>query len=165
MSIIYTDKDKCRGCYACIRACPAKAIKVEHGIAQAIEERCIVCGNCLKACVTGAKQVQNDAKMVGQLLKKNPATIAIISSSFPAALPELRPGQLVSALRKLGFSEVMEESFGAELVGRRLLRVGAGRDLEDRYDVDWRALRNLGRFACRKMMRRLDRGPGAVSIA
>ncbi|MBI4303638.1 MAG: histidine kinase [Chloroflexi bacterium] len=116
MSIVYTEREKCKGCYACIRGCPAKAIKVEEGLAQVMKERCIVCGTCLKVCATGAKLVESDIGLVWQLLGQNPSVIALLSSSFPAALPELHPGQIVTALKKLGFSEVMEDSFGAELI-------------------------------------------------
>ena len=105
MSIVYTDKENCEGCYACVRDCPAKAIKVQESLAQVMKERCIVCGNCLKVCATGAKRVESDIGVVWQLLGQYPSVIAIPSSSLPAALPEVRPGQLVTALRKLGFSE------------------------------------------------------------
>lgn len=118
MSIVYTEKEKCKGCYACVRSCPAKAIKVEEGQAQVMKERCIVCGQCLHVCVTGAKRMESDIGLVWQLTGKNLPVIAILSSSFPAAIPEFRPGQLVAALKKLGFSEVMEDSFGAELIAR-----------------------------------------------
>ena len=118
MSIVYTEREKCKGCYACIRGCPCKAIKVEEGLAQVIKERCIACGTCLQVCATRAKRVESDIGLVWQLLGQYPSVIAILSSSFPAALPEARPGQLVTALRTLGFSEVMEDSFGAELVGQ-----------------------------------------------
>ena len=118
MSIVYTEREKCKGCYACIRGCPAKAIKVEEGLAQVMKERCIVCGTCLQVCATGAKRVESDIGLVWQLLGQNVPIIAGLSSSFPAALPGIRPGQLVTALKKLGFSEVMEDSFGAELVCR-----------------------------------------------
>ncbi|MFZ7104136.1 MAG: [Fe-Fe] hydrogenase large subunit C-terminal domain-containing protein, partial [Peptococcaceae bacterium] len=119
MSIIYTEKDKCKSCYACIRSCPVKAIKVEDRLAQVIRERCIVCGNCLEVCVTGAKKVESDTSLVWQLLsQKDNYLIAVVSSSFPAAMPEVEPGSFVSALKKLGFKEVMEDSFGAELIAR-----------------------------------------------
>jgi two-component system NtrC family sensor kinase len=123
MSIVYTDREKCKGCYACIRTCPCKAIKVEEGLAQVIKERCIACGTCLQVCVPKAKQVESDIGTAWQLLTQNPNVIAILSSSFPAALLKCRPGQLVAALKKLGFSEVMEDSFGAELVSREYARL------------------------------------------
>jgi len=123
MSIVYTDREKCKACYACIRCCPCKAIKVEEGLAQVIKERCIACGTCLQVCVPKAKQVESDIGVAWQLLGQYPNVIAILSSSFPAALLKCRAGQLVAALKKLGFSEVMEDSFGAELVGREYARL------------------------------------------
>jgi len=83
-----------------------------------MKERCIACGTCLQVCVPKAKQVESDIGLVWQLLTQYPNVIAILSSSFPAALLKCRPGQLVTGIKKLGFSEVMEDSFGAELVGR-----------------------------------------------
>lgn len=49
------DPDKCRGCTACSRSCPAGAIsgtvKQPHRIDQT---KCIVCGSCREACRFGA---------------------------------------------------------------------------------------------------------------
>jgi two-component system NtrC family sensor kinase len=123
MSVVYTDREKCKGCYACIRICPCKAIKVEEGLAQVMKERCIACGTCLQVCVPKAKQVESDVGTVWQLLSGKAPVIAVLSSSFPAALLKCSAGQLVSALKKLGFSEVMEDSFAAELVAREYARL------------------------------------------
>jgi nitrogen-specific signal transduction histidine kinase/Fe-S-cluster-containing hydrogenase component 2 len=123
MSIVYTDRKKCKGCYACIRRCPCKAIRVKEGLAQVIGERCIACGTCLQVCVPKAKQVESDIGIAWQLLTQNHNAIAILSSSFPAALLKCSPWQLVAALKKLGFSEVMEDAFGAELVSREYARL------------------------------------------
>jgi len=96
---------------------------VEEGLAQVIKERCIACGTCLQVCVPKAKQVESDIGITWQLLGQYPNVIAILSSSFPASLLKCSPWQLVAALKKLGFSEVMEDSFGAELVGREYARL------------------------------------------
>jgi len=116
MAIVHTVRERCRGCYACVRNCPAKAIGVREGLAEVIKERCISCGTCVQVCMAKAKQVDSDMGLVWQLLGQYPSVIAVLSAPFPAALPEVRPRQLVTALKKLGFSEVMEDSFGAELV-------------------------------------------------
>jgi two-component system, NtrC family, sensor kinase len=118
MSIIYTEKDRCRGCYACVRVCPCKAVKVENRLVEVIPDLCVNCGSCLRVCVPHAKQIESDIGAVSQLIAGGGKVIAIPSSSFPAALPEVRPGQFVSALKKLGFSEVMEDAFGAELLAQ-----------------------------------------------
>ncbi|HEU65966.1 MAG TPA: 4Fe-4S dicluster domain-containing protein [Chloroflexi bacterium] len=118
MGFIFTMEEKCRGCYACVRSCPAKAIKVKEGIARVIDERCVACGYCINICAVGAKQARSDIDVVWKLLEQSSPVIAILSSALPAAFPGIRPKQIVSALKALGFSEVMETAFGAELVCR-----------------------------------------------
>jgi len=122
MSFIFTIEEKCQGCYACVRSCPAKAIKVKEGIAGVMSERCVACGYCISICAVGAKQAKSDIGIVWRLLGQPSPVIAIISSTLPAAFPGIRPKQMVSALKKLGFSEVMETAFGAELVYREYRR-------------------------------------------
>ena len=123
MGIIFTVQEKCEGCYACVRKCPVKAIKVKEGIARVMDERCVACGYCTNICAVGAKQARSDVETVCQLLSQSTPIIAVLSSAFPAAFPEVRPRQMVAALKKLGFSEVMEAAFGAELVCREYGRV------------------------------------------
>ncbi|TRZ52106.1 MAG: histidine kinase [Dehalococcoidia bacterium] len=123
MSVVYTEREKCKGCYTCIRNCPAKAIRVREGLAEVIKERCIACGICVQICMAKAKLAESDTGIVWQLLGGEEPVIAMLSSPFPAAFPEVRPRRLVTALKKLGFSEVMEDSFGAELVCREYARL------------------------------------------
>ncbi|MFP3899058.1 MAG: [Fe-Fe] hydrogenase large subunit C-terminal domain-containing protein [Dehalococcoidia bacterium] len=122
MGFILTIEEKCRGCYACVRSCPAKAIEVKEGIARVRDERCVACGYCTNICAVGAKQARSDIDVVWQLLAQPSPVIAVLSSVLPAAFPRIRPKQMVSALKKLGFSEVMETAFGAELVCREYAR-------------------------------------------
>jgi two-component system, NtrC family, sensor kinase len=123
LSIVHTIKEKCKGCYSCVRWCPSKAIRVENGLAEVVAERCVNCGTCLRICVPKAKVVESDIQVVRSLLSRSANVIAIPSSSFPAAFPEVRPGQLVSGLRKIGFKRVMEDAFGAEMVCRAYSRL------------------------------------------
>ncbi len=123
MSIVYTEREKCEGHYACIRNCPAKAIRVREGRTEVIKERCIDCGTCIQICTVGAKQAESDIGLTWRLLEDSPPVIAVLSAAFPAVLLGCRAGQIVSALKKLGFSEVMEVSFGAELVCREYARL------------------------------------------
>ncbi len=127
MAVIFTDKNKCKGCYACIRTCPANAIKVEEGLAEVMKDRCVACGNCVWVCSQKAKQIESDIGIVRVLLGRHPPPIACLDYSFPAAFPETRPGQLVKALLELGFSEVMEVAFGNELIAseyQKLVKAG-----------------------------------------
>jgi two-component system NtrC family sensor kinase len=125
MSMVYTQKERCKGCYACVRGCPCKAIKVENRLAEVMPDLCVNCGTCVRVCVPNAKLIESDIDVVKKLISGGSKVIAIPSSSFPAAMPSCNAGQFVGSLSKLGFSEVMEDAFGAEMVGmeyKKLLR-------------------------------------------
>jgi len=118
MPVVSTIKEKCRRCYTCVRKCPAKAIKVEEGQAKVVKERCIACGSCIKVCHQEAKAVRDSAEIVKGLFWNSENVIACLAPSFPAAFPQAKPGQIISAVKALGFTEVMEVAFGADLVAR-----------------------------------------------
>ncbi|MBN2494126.1 MAG: 4Fe-4S binding protein [Deltaproteobacteria bacterium] len=116
MAIVSTIPEKCKRCYTCVRECPANAIKVEGGQAQVIEERCIACGNCVKVCAMKAKQIEDGIGPTRALLASDQRVVACLAPSFPAAFFPVEPGKVVSAVRELGFDEVWEVAFGAELL-------------------------------------------------
>jgi two-component system NtrC family sensor kinase len=118
MPVVSTIKEKCRRCYTCVRTCPAKAIKVEEGQAKVVRERCIACGSCIKVCRQEAKAVRDSTSSVKELFWNNEKVIACLAPSFPAAFPQVKPGQIISAVKALGFTEVMEVAFGGDLVAR-----------------------------------------------
>lgn len=113
--IIQTKEGLCKKCYSCIRGCPVKAIKVENDQAYVLQENCIACGNCLKVCSQEAKEVEAGVP-IESAYQKNMVPIAIVAPAFVAYYNHCHPLQLVSAIRKLGFSKVYEVSYGAELI-------------------------------------------------
>lgn len=116
MQLIYTEKERCRVCYTCVRDCPAKAIRIHNGQAEVIAERCIGCGNCVKVCRQKAKHVYNSIPEVLNLLDTQKNTAAILAPSFPGEFLDFPPEQVVSMVRTLGFRYVNEVAFGADLV-------------------------------------------------
>ncbi|NUN09574.1 MAG: GHKL domain-containing protein [Ignavibacteriaceae bacterium] len=113
--IISTIPDRCQRCYSCIRECPAKAIKVVSGQAVVLEERCIACGHCVKVCSQDAKNIKSDLGFVISLLSAQPDVYAIVAPSFAASFPaDYR--HIPASLKKLGFSQVIETAFGADLI-------------------------------------------------
>lgn len=55
---VVIDRERCKGCYLCIRACPMKVLAEDKEInatgvypsAVAVPEKCIACGNCYQVC-------------------------------------------------------------------------------------------------------------------
>lgn len=113
---IHTKKTECQDCYKCIRECPVKAIKVEDGYASIINELCILCGHCVDVCPSGAKQVRDDVPAAKLLLAGRKRVIVSLAPSFVSEFPEARPGQIIAALKLLGFFGVSETALGAEQV-------------------------------------------------
>jgi signal transduction histidine kinase/Fe-S-cluster-containing hydrogenase component 2 len=109
---------KCRRCLYCVQHCPVKAIKLEEDNIKVIPERCILCGSCIKACPHHAMDHKSGISRVREYLTSDQKTIACLDPSFPAAIETSTPRQWVTALRKLGFTEVWEGAFGGELVSR-----------------------------------------------
>ena len=123
MGIVSTIPEKCRRCYTCVRECPAKAIKVEAGQATVIVERCVACGNCVKVCAQQAKLIEDSTAVVREMIAGGTPVVACLAPSFPAAFDRLAPGQVIAAARGLGFREVWDVAFGAELVSREYVRL------------------------------------------
>lgn len=120
---------KCRRCSYCVQHCPAKAIKHEKDAIRIISNRCVLCGSCITACPQQAMSFASGLSMVKQALSSGAKTIACVDPAFPAVFDVKNPMQIVTALRKLGFTEVWEGAFGAELVSqayRKLLEHNTG---------------------------------------
>ncbi|HWQ82483.1 MAG TPA: [Fe-Fe] hydrogenase large subunit C-terminal domain-containing protein [Ignavibacteria bacterium] len=110
----------CKRCYSCVRECPAIAIRVEHGQAVVMSERCIACGHCVTVCSQNAKRTKSEVGFVlGEILPRG-NVIAVVAPSFPASFPD-DYAKLPSALRKLGFDKVCEAAFGADLISPEYL--------------------------------------------
>jgi signal transduction histidine kinase len=106
-------------CYTCVRECPAKAIRISTGQAEVIAERCIACGNCVKVCSQKAKQPLSTIDRVDALLASGKRVAACLAPSFPAEFSDTDYRHLVGMLREVGFTWVLEVSFGADLVSRQ----------------------------------------------
>jgi len=120
-AIVTTITDRCKRCYSCIRECPASAIRVIDAQAKVIEERCIVCGHCVKVCSQDAKQILSEIDETYELLKSE-KVVAIVAPSFAASFPN-EYKKIPTALRRLGFEQVIETAFGADLIANDYMEV------------------------------------------
>jgi len=126
MISVYTEGERCKKCYSCVRSCPTKALQVHGGQADIMEEYCISCGHCVTVCSQGAKKARSSVEQVLGFLGHADGSMnrvyAMLAPSFPAAFLGVEPSSLVGAIRKLGFAGVYEVAFGADLVSYEYYR-------------------------------------------
>ncbi len=118
MELLKISRQKCRLCGRCVRDCPTNALMIEQGKVVLIESRCILCGSCYKYCPHGAVQTKTGVEKVLKGLGCEEKIVACLDPTFPAVLDVGTPGQLVTALKKLGFLEVWESALGGDLINR-----------------------------------------------
>lgn len=112
-------EEKCKVCYACVRACPVNAIQVraDQSVPRILPQRCIGCGSCISACNPEAIIYRDSLSEAKDLLDSEIPVAALIDPTIAAEFPDITDyRKFVSMLRKLGFKYVVEVSFGVDLV-------------------------------------------------
>ena len=112
-------EEKCKVCYACVRACPVSAIKVtnDKSFPKIMPERCIACGSCIKACSPGAIIYENSIEKVKDLLYSGKEIAAAIDPSISAEFSDIIDyRRFVQMIRSLGFKYIIETSFAVDLL-------------------------------------------------
>ena len=132
MKVIDFQNASCKHCYKCVRNCSVKAISVRHEQAHIMNDHCIHCGKCLEVCPQNAKRFASDLELIKAYIRQNMKIVVSIAPSYLGVMNYRTPGQVVGALRKLGFDEVRETSEGAAFVTReyqKLLREGTYKNI------------------------------------
>ncbi len=126
------DQDKCIKCGKCVEVCPYHAIvkserpcaaacgmnaigSDELGRANIDYDKCVSCGMCLVSCPFGAIVDKGQIFQLVQSIRQGDRNIAIMAPAFISQFPGLTPGKLKSAMRMLGFENVVEVAIGADL--------------------------------------------------
>ena len=135
---IERDPAKCILCGKCVRVCEEQqgvaAIDFagrgsKTRVTTAFDEgmnvsSCIYCGQCIKVCPTGALREQSALKQVTAALsdpdtfvvvQHAPAISVTLGEEFNMGAGKDVAGNLVTALRRLGFDRVFDTSFSADL--------------------------------------------------
>ena len=134
----HIDKSKCVNCGACAKvfpytaitnrkrpcetACKVNAIHAgEDGAAKINHEKCISCGACVYQCPFGAVSDKSYILDVIDMIKKSENNTrynvyAVVAPSIAGQFYYAKPGQILTALKKLGFDTVIEAALGADIV-------------------------------------------------
>lgn len=139
--VAHIDKSKCIECGACSKVCPYNAIynskrpcevacKVkaismgEHREAKINNDKCIACGACVYQCPFGAISDKSYIIDVIDCLKRsnnnmNYKVYAVVAPSISSQFKYVKLGQVITALKKLGFYTVIEAALGADMVAQK----------------------------------------------
>ncbi len=132
------DKSKCVECGKCAEACPYSAINnfkrpcekackadaihmAKTGEAEINYEKCVSCGACVTQCPFGATVDKSYMTSVIKMIKEsdnneNYKVNAVIAPAFASQFEYANLGQIVTAVKKLGFAEVYEAAQSADVV-------------------------------------------------
>lgn len=116
----YYVTDACQGCVArsCIGSCRFGAISFSRGRSTIDPEKCRNCGMCMDACPFGAVMERSEVLPVLRALASGRHVTALMAPAIVGQFPG-GPARIVTALRRLGFSDVMEVALGADVTSQR----------------------------------------------
>ncbi len=135
---IVRDPNKCILCGDCVRVCQeiqgvgaidfahrGSKVSVEPAYGKEMNQvECVYCGQCAAVCPTGALTPKSEVKDVWKAIENPhkkvvaqiaPAVRVALGEEFGMQPGEVSTGQMVAAIRTLGFDKVYDTSFSADL--------------------------------------------------
>ena len=135
---IFIDPNKCILCGDCVRTCEeiqglgilnfahrGSEMRVTSAFHRKMADTdCVGCGQCRVVCPTGAITIKSNVHAVWEVVADKskrvvvqiaPAVRVAVGDSFGLPKGENALGKLVAALRRMGFDEIYDTNFGADL--------------------------------------------------
>ncbi len=136
--VAHIDKSKCVECGRCAKVCPysaivdfkrpcEKACKVKaismasDGVASIDSEKCLACGACVYQCPFGATvDVSSITDVIKTIMASKDNTEfrvhAVVAPAIAGQFTYAEPGQVLSAIKEIGFYSIEEAALGADIV-------------------------------------------------
>lgn len=129
----HIDPDKCIKCGKCANACSYHAIihlerpcqaacgmdaigMDEYGRALINQDKCVSCGQCLVSCPFGAIADKGQIYQIARSIVQGDEVIAIVAPSVARQFGKnVTIGHFVTAMKQIGFRDVVEVSIGADI--------------------------------------------------
>ena len=128
----HIDQEKCVKCGKCHSVCPYDAISHkkrpcaeacgagaiisdEYGRADIDRTACVSCGQCMVHCPFGAIADKSQIFQMIKALNSGKKMVAEVAPSFAGQFGAATPAQVKTALKKLGFFDVVETAIGADI--------------------------------------------------
>ncbi len=132
------DPNKCVLCGDCVRMCTeiqgigaidfthrGHEVSVQPAFGKQLGDvECVNCGQCASVCPTGALTVKSEVDQVWELLADPAKTVIVqiapavrvgLGECFGLKPGEITTGRIVAALKHLGFDQIYDTSFAADL--------------------------------------------------
>nr|WP_242631592.1 [Fe-Fe] hydrogenase large subunit C-terminal domain-containing protein [Sedimentibacter sp. zth1] len=107
----------------CIKSCKMDALKIDPSTKKAmiVEENCVSCGACVAKCPFGAIVDKSYLLNIVKLIKEsnnnqNYKVYAVVAPAIAAQFAEYKIEQVIEAIKKLGFYDVVEAAVGADII-------------------------------------------------
>ena len=121
MGKITIDLEKCVGCNACIKVCPAKDANIasyseelQRTVITIDESKCIKCGSCIRACTHKARDYYDDTEAFFKALAAKESLYIIVAPAIQNTFGGSYV-QVLDWLRSQGIKGVYDVSLGADI--------------------------------------------------
>ncbi|MBQ9471339.1 MAG: 4Fe-4S binding protein [Bacteroidales bacterium] len=131
----HIDPEGCVSCGQCLKVCPFHAIvhlpvpceeacpvgaisKNERGIEAIDPAKCISCGKCIVACPFGAVVEKSHLVEIFRTMQQGERPVVAIAAPAIAGQFGADLGRIRRSFRMLGFADVVEVAYGAEVTAR-----------------------------------------------
>ncbi len=121
MDAISIDLEKCVGCNACIKVCPAKdaniasySEKLQRTVITVDGSKCIKCGSCIRACTHKARDYTDDTESFFEALANKEKISILVAPAIQNTFGDSYL-QVLDWLREQGVHGVYDVSLGADI--------------------------------------------------